>query len=89
MYNPDIVSSDNIFVTDARGKRYVDFESGVWSISVGHNNKQVNEAMIRQLNTVSHVGYRYSAGAVNEAAGKILDLLGFADGKCTFLCSGS
>ncbi len=28
--NPIIVSGDNCYVIDENGKRYVDFESGVW-----------------------------------------------------------
>jgi len=89
MLNPNIVSCDGCYVIDESGKRYVDFEAGVWCLSLGHNNKQVNDAIIRQLGSVSHVGYRYTAKIVDEAAEKILDLLDFLDGKCVFLSSGS
>ena len=89
MLNPTIVSSDKCYVIDESGKRYIDFESGVWSASLGHNNKQVNDAIIRQINSIGHVGYRYTTKVVNEAAEKVLGLLGFTDGKCVFLSSGS
>lgn len=89
MFNPTIISSDNCYVTDENGKRYVDFESGVWCTSLGHNNKQVNDAIIKQLNFISHTGYRYSSKIVDEAAEKVLNLFGFAGGKCVFLSSGS
>jgi acetylornithine aminotransferase len=89
MLNPTIISSDNCYVTDESGKRYVDFEAGVWCTSLGHNNKQVNEAIIKQMNIVSHTGYRYSSKIVDEAAEKVLSLFDFADGKCVFLNSGS
>ena len=89
MFNPTIVSSDNCYVIDESGKRYIDFEAGVWSASLGHNNKQVNEAIIRQINSISHVGYRYTTKIVDEAAEKVLGLLGFMGGKCVFLSSGS
>lgn len=89
MLNPSVVSSDNCCVTDENGKRYVDFESGVWCTSIGHNNKQVNEAILRQMNIISHTGYRYSNRIVDEAAEKVLNLFGFTDGKCVFLSSGS
>ena len=89
LYNPNIVSSENCCVIDESGKKYVDFEAGVWSVSLGHNNKQVNEAIKRQLNTVSHVGYRYTTKIVDEAAEKVLELLDFPNGKCVFLSSGS
>ena len=89
MLNPTIVSSENCYVIDENGKKYVDFEAGVWCTSLGHNNKQVNEAIIKQMNIVSHTGYRYAAKIVDEAAEKVLELLNFTEGKCVFLSSGS
>ncbi|MCL2565850.1 MAG: aspartate aminotransferase family protein [Defluviitaleaceae bacterium] len=91
MLNPNIniVSSENCYIIDENGKKYVDFEAGVWSASLGHNNKEINAAMIRQMNEISHVGYRYTTKIVDKAAGKVLDLLGFDGGKCVFLSSGS
>jgi len=86
---PNIVSSDNCYLFDEAGKRYVDFESGVWCASLGHNNKQINKSIVRQMEIISHTGYRYTTKIVDEAAGRVLDLLGFTDGKCVFLSSGS
>lgn len=67
----------------------MDFESGVWCTSLGHNNRHVNEAIIKQMNIISHAGYRYSNKIVDEAAEKVLNLFGYIDGKCVFLSSGS
>lgn len=89
MLNPNIVSSENCYIIDDKGKKYADFEAGVWCASLGHNNKKVNEAMIKQMGIISHVGYRYSTKIVDEAAGKVLDKLSFNEGKCVFLSSGS
>jgi len=89
MLNPTIVLSENCYVIDENGKKYVDFEAGVWCTSLGHNNKQVNEAIIKQMNIISHTGYRYAAKVVDEAAEKVLELLNFTEGKCVFLSSGS
>lgn len=89
MLNPQIVTGDNCLVTDENGKSYIDFESGVWCLPLGHNHKQVNKAIINQLNKISHVGYRYTTKVVDEAAEKVLDLLNFSGGKCVFLSSGS
>ena len=89
MFNPAVVSSNNCCVIDESGKSYVDFEAGVWCASLGHNNKQINEAIINQMNNICHTGYRYSTKIVDEAADKVLNLLGFIDGKCVFLSSGS
>jgi len=89
MLNPTIVSSDNCYIVDEKGKRYVDFESGVWCVSLGHNNKQINATIQNQMNAISHVGYRYTSKIVDAAAEKVLNLLDFDDGKCVFLSSGS
>jgi adenosylmethionine-8-amino-7-oxononanoate aminotransferase len=32
LYIPDAVSADGCFITDSRGKRYADMESGVWAL---------------------------------------------------------
>jgi acetylornithine aminotransferase len=89
IFASNIVSSDNCLITDESGKKYVDFESGVWCTPLGHNNKRINDAIINQINVVSHVGYRYSSIIVDEAAEKVLELFGFVDGRCVFLASGS
>ena len=89
IFAPNIVSSDNCYVIDEQGKKYLDFEAGIWCASLGHNNKRVNEAMTKQMGTLIHAGYRYSANVVEEAADKVLELFGFDDGKCVFLASGS
>ncbi|MCL2216448.1 MAG: aspartate aminotransferase family protein [Defluviitaleaceae bacterium] len=87
--NPAIISSDNCRIIDENGKEYIDFESGIWCVPLGHGNKQINDAMIKQINHISHIGYRYSAKIVEEAAEKVLALLNFDGGKCVFLTSGS
>ncbi|WP_180272694.1 class-III pyridoxal-phosphate-dependent aminotransferase [Konateibacter massiliensis] len=87
--NPTIVSGDNCYVFDEKEKKYLDFESGVWCTALGHNNPQINEAIISQLKNISHTGYRYTTKVVDEAAGKVLELLHFNEGKCVFLSSGS
>jgi len=87
--NTAIVSSDDCYVIDENGKKYLDFEAGVWCVSLGHNNKKLNEAIIKQMNLVTHTGYRYTTKIVYEAAEKVLDLLNFPNGKCVFLSSGS
>ena len=89
LYNTSIVKGDGCYVIDETGKRYIDFEAGVWCAALGHNNEQVNQAIINQLSRISHVGERYTAKVVDEAAGMVLELLGFESGKSLFLSSGS
>jgi len=86
---PDIVKAENCYLYDSVGKRYVDFESGVWCTSIGHCNPRINSVIKEQIEKISHTGYCYTNKLVKEAADEILDVIGFKDGKCVFLCSGS
>jgi acetylornithine/N-succinyldiaminopimelate aminotransferase len=40
---PNIVDSQGVYLFDEKGKRFMDLESGVCCISVGHKNEKVNE----------------------------------------------
>ncbi|SHK23004.1 class-III pyridoxal-phosphate-dependent aminotransferase [Paramaledivibacter caminithermalis] len=84
-----IVRGEGSYIYDINGKCYVDFEAGVWCTSLGHNQYDVNQAIITQLGKISHVGYRYPNNIVEETAQKVLETLDMLDGKCVFLNSGS
>jgi acetylornithine/N-succinyldiaminopimelate aminotransferase len=85
----DIVRAENCYLYDAEGKRYVDLESGVWCTSIGHGNPRIRRVITEQLARIAHTGFGYSNALVEEAARAILSLVGFEEGKCVFLCSGS
>ncbi|MBN2563239.1 MAG: aminotransferase class III-fold pyridoxal phosphate-dependent enzyme [Phycisphaerae bacterium] len=84
-----IVRAENCYLYDAQGKRYVDLESGVWCTPIGHGNPKVLRVIAEQAARIGHAGFCYSSGVVEQAAREILSLVGFEDGKCVFLCSGS
>jgi acetylornithine aminotransferase len=86
---PDIVRAENCLLHDSGGRTYVDLESGVWCTSLGHNHPRVLRALAEQSQRIAHTGYTYSNAVVEEAAREILSLLGFGNGRCVFLCSGS
>lgn len=85
----NIVDSDNCFLYDANGKKFVDLESGVWCTNVGHNNKRVNNIIASQVNKIIHTGFCYCHPQIEQTARKILEITGIIEGKCEFLCSGS
>lgn len=89
MLLPDIVRAENCHLYDSDGNRYLDLESGVWCTSIGHGNPAIKAAISQQMDAISHIGFCYSARAVEDAAQVILDLLDHQEGRCTFLCSGS
>lgn len=86
---PDIVRSDGVYIFDDTGKRYMDLESGVWCMSLGHKHRRINETISKQIDLIIQSGFSYSSPIVNGAAKRILDITGLCGGKCVFLCSGS
>jgi acetylornithine/N-succinyldiaminopimelate aminotransferase len=85
----DIVRAQGCYLYDAQGKRYVDFEAGVWCTALGHGHERVGEAIGAQIEQVMHLAYRYTNNLVEEAAQAVLETVALADGKCVFLSSGS
>jgi pyridoxal 5'-phosphate synthase pdxT subunit len=85
----DFTRARDCSMFDAARRRYVDLESGTWCTALGHGHPRINRAIRRQLRLIAHTGYRYPTSVVEEAAREVLDVLGMADGRCVFLCSGS
>jgi adenosylmethionine-8-amino-7-oxononanoate aminotransferase len=44
--------ADGVYYWDVNGKRYLDGISGIYVVSVGHNNRRIIEAIHRQLDTL-------------------------------------
>ncbi len=85
----NVVKAEGCFLYDEEGNQYVDLESGVWVVPLGHNHPVINKAISDQVGRVTHCGYYNSSQVVDDAALAILDVTGLKDGKCIFLCSGS
>lgn len=86
---PNIVKSEGLYLYDEKDTRYVDLESGVWCTAIGHNNKEINKIISKQINSLMHAGFCYSNEIVETAAKTILDVANLQNGKSIFLCSGS
>lgn len=85
----DFVRGENCYLYDSQGKRYVDFESGIWCTALGHGHPRIKQAIHTQIEQIMHLGTRYPNAMAEEAAKDVLNIVGIADGKCMFLCSGS
>ncbi|MFA8300609.1 MAG: aspartate aminotransferase family protein [Hyphomicrobiales bacterium] len=85
----NIEKTKGSFIFDSNGKRYLDFESGVWCTSIGHNHPLLNKAIRDQIEKIMHSGFNYTTPIISQTAQKVLDLIDFRNGKCEFLCSGS
>lgn len=85
----DFEYGENCYLYDVHGKRYIDFESGIWSTSIGHSHPRINQVMKDQIDKIMHLGTRFPNYLAEEAALDVLNIVGIDDGKCTFLSSGS
>ncbi len=85
----DFVRAENCYLYDQNGRRYVDFESGIWCTALGHNHPRINQAICKQLDSVAHLGTRFPNLTAELAAVDVLEITGLMDGKCVFLSSGS
>src|SRR5437763_3038746 len=54
-----LVRGEGSWVWDADGKRYLDFIGGIATISVGHANPRVREALIEQSKLLWHASNLY------------------------------
>ena len=66
--NPlNIVKTEGVYLHEANGKRIIDFSSQLMNVNIGHGDKRVNEAIIRQMNEVGYV----VPAAATEVRGKL------------------
>ncbi|MBJ9624258.1 aspartate aminotransferase family protein [Burkholderia multivorans] len=49
-----IVSGDGCYVFDEHGKALVDGVAGLWNVNVGHNRREVKDAIVRQLDELEY-----------------------------------
>ncbi|RPJ38982.1 MAG: aminotransferase class III-fold pyridoxal phosphate-dependent enzyme, partial [Chloroflexi bacterium] len=85
----DFIRGQGCWLYDSQGRGYLDFEAGIWCTVLGHNHPRVNQAILQQIEQVTHLGTRYPNQVVEEAAAAVLETLGMPQGKTVFLSSGS
>ena len=56
---------------DENNKKYIDFTSGIGVNSVGYNNKKLNEAILNQLNSFSHLSNIFLSTPTVQLANKL------------------
>jgi taurine--2-oxoglutarate transaminase len=47
--------AEGVYLYDNDGKRYIDFSSQLMNVNIGHGDKRVADAVVRQMNQVSYV----------------------------------
>ena len=51
----EVMSAKGSYITDTKGKKYLDFTAGVSACNLGHSNTVIKNAIVKQLNKYMHV----------------------------------
>lgn len=84
-----LICSKDCYQYDSEGKKYIDFDSGVWCTNLGHNNDRIIRVISDQIRFSIHHGYRFRNEAAEQLSLELLELLEMTGGQSAFLSSGS
>ena len=84
-----IVDGEGRYVTDAEGKKYLDFFGGILVTMSGHRVPQVVQAIKDQADRMLHTSTLYLIEQQIELAEKIAELSGIPDARVFFTNSGT
>lgn len=84
-----LVRGEGEHVWDDAGNRYLDCFGGVLTVSVGHANPKVNEAIIEQVKTISHTSTLYANKPQSDLAEKLYQITPGRLKKTFFTNSGT
>nr|MBA4186037.1 aspartate aminotransferase family protein [Acidobacteriota bacterium] len=69
-----LVKGEGEYVWDDAGNRYLDCFGGVLTVSVGHANPKINQAIIEQVNTLQHTSALYANNPQSDLAEKLAEI---------------
>src|SRR4051794_6394238 len=69
-----LVKGEGNYVWDDQGKRYLDAFGGVLTVSVGHANPKVVEAVVQQVKTLAHTSTLYANKPQSDLAEKLANI---------------
>ncbi len=84
-----LVKGSGIVVTDADGKKYLDFLGGIATNILGHAHPSVVKAVTKQIGTLSHVSNFYAHPNAVELAEKLASMTRDKGAKVFFCQSGA
>jgi len=86
---PHLVRGEGQYLFDDQGNKYTDFFAGVTVVNCGHCNKEINEKVQAQLNTLQHTSIIYLTEPMVELAEKLAGLLPGDMTRSFFVNSGT
>ncbi|TKG91496.1 aspartate aminotransferase family protein [Puteibacter caeruleilacunae] len=81
--------SQGCYQYDTDGKKYIDFESGVWCVNLGHSRPRIVDVIQQQSRRSIHQGYRFRNAEAEQLSTELQRIIGFDGGASVFLSSGS
>src|SRR2546429_8353969 len=84
-----LVRGEGFHVWDDRGDKYLDCFGGVLTVSVGHANPVVSEAIIKQVKSISHTSTLYCNQPQSDLAEKLAQITPGRLKKSFFTNSGT
>jgi 4-aminobutyrate aminotransferase-like enzyme len=84
-----IVDGKNAYVKDMDDNSYLDFFGGILTVSVGHCNDEVNNAVKEQIDKLIHVSSLYPTIPIVELAEKLVSIAPAKLEQCFFTASGT
>ena len=84
-----ITDAEGCWITDAAGKRYLDFSSQLMCVNLGHKNSAVVESIAQQARDLAFVGPVYATEARARLSAKLLEVLPAGLEKFFFATSGT
>ena len=84
-----ITEGKNAYVKDMDGNSYLDFFGGILTVSVGHCNDEVNNAVKEQIDKLIHVSSLYPTIPIVELAEKLVSIAPAKLEQCFFTASGT
>ena len=84
-----LVKGEGEYVWDDQGNRYLDCFGGVLTVSVGHANPTINEAILAQNQTIQHTSGLYANPNQSNLAEKLAEITPGRLKKSFFTSSGT
>ncbi len=84
-----LVKGEGEYVWDDQGNRYLDCFGGVLTVSVGHANPKINEAVLAQNQTIQHTSALYANPNQSDLAEKLAEITPGRLKKSFFTSSGT
>ena len=85
-----IESGDGIYVSDSKGRRFLDAMSGLWVVAVGHGRSELGEVAKRQIERLAFANpFAYATEPAIDLATKLAEITPPSIQKTFFVNSGS